>query len=235
MNGFRIAILSLMVVVVAVFVWVVAVELGDKSLAHENASRESEMNDREEKIMSLSAKAQTETADESITPNALVQQQRDEVQAAMNSVHANEEQRTLAQMEEQRRLEEEETMAAQQAKELAAAAAIGMVTVIEPNLDYFAFKPLGKQEIYEGLIIALRRGDGSTFICEGKVTHQHESGVWFAVFKFDDYFPMDAKERKNNPAEGDLVFITDYDTADQLRKEAMSYPESESAPAEEAP
>ncbi len=221
-----------MVAVVAVFFWFVTVELSDKSLARENYSRQGEEKTRNEQMNLINA-VQSDSAEKDENVD-LVQKQRDEVQAAINSMHANEEQRTLAQIEEQRRIEEEEALAAQQAKELAEAAAIGMVTVIEPNLDYFAFKPLGKQEISEGLIIALRRGDGSTFICEGKVTHQHESGVWFAEFKFDDYFPMDAKERKNNPAEGDLVFITDYDTADQLRKEAMSYPESESAPAQDA-
>ena len=49
-----------MVVVVAVFVGFVVVVLGDKSLAHENASRESEMDKRDEQMMSLNAKAQTE-------------------------------------------------------------------------------------------------------------------------------------------------------------------------------
>lgn len=220
MNGFRIAILSLMAIVVALLSYVVFEVLPNKQREHEAHTRSANAAD-----FNL---PHAPAADATVANNTDANHEaRESANAAVERVHANEEQRTLAQTEEQRRIKEEEEMAAQLARESAEAEAIGMVTGIAPDYSFLAFKPLGEQQISEGLVIALRRGEDDYIICEGKVLRQHESGEWIADIISDSFFGSEetAQERPM-PAAGDLVIITPFDTADQLRSESQSYPEA---------
>lgn len=224
MNGFRIAILSLMAIVVALLSYVVFEVLPNKQREHEAHTRSANATD----FNLPHAPAADATVVDSADAN---QEARESANAAVERVHANEEQRTLAQTEEQRRIQEEEEMAAQLAREAAEAEAIGMVTGIAPDFSFLAFKPLGDHQISEGLVIALRRGDDDYIICEGKVLRQHESGEWIADIISDSFFGSEnADQDRPKPAEGDLVIVTPFDTADQLRGEAQSYPEAEFQP-----
>ncbi|MBE6418666.1 MAG: hypothetical protein E7031_00885 [Akkermansiaceae bacterium] len=219
MNGFRIAILTLMVFVVALLFYFVVEMLPNQQRAYEDYARTKAVQN-----LALSTTASPEESTQPTTPEEL-NKLRVEAQEAAERVQSNEEIRTLAQAEEQQRRAAEEEMAAQLAKESAEAAAIGMVTGVALEEGFLSFKPLGEQQISEGLIVALRRGDDDYIICEATVQRYHESGEWIADIRQDSFSSQqDGAVDRPKPAEGDLVIITPFETGDELRRESQDIP-----------
>lgn len=214
MNGFRIAILSLMVLVVALLFYFVIEMLPNQQRAFEDYNRS--------KVTQNLGSAE-DVSDELVTDEKTASELdklRNESREAVDRVHANEEHRTVAQAEEAKRREAEAAMEAELARESAQAEALGMVTEVALEAGFFSFKPLGEQQISEGLVVALRRGDDDYIICEAVVSRYYEeSGEFIADIRNDSFFSTEDADRPK-PAKGDLVIITPFDTADQLRQDS---------------
>ncbi|MBR1997387.1 MAG: hypothetical protein IJ993_03145 [Akkermansia sp.] len=217
MNGFRIAILSLMVLVVALLFYFVIAMLPNQQRAFEDYNRTKATN-----ALVTNAETASEVQEDSDSAAAL-EKLRAESRQAEDRVHANEEHRTIAQAEEQQRRESEQAMAEELARESAEAAALGMVTEVALDAGFFSFKPLGDPQISEGLVVALRRGSDEYIICEAVVTRFYEeSGEFIADIKTDSFStPQKGDIERPKPAKGDLVILTPFDTADELRKKSM--------------
>lgn len=216
MNGFRIAILSLMVLVVALLFYFVIAMLPEQQRAYEDYQRTQETN----KLNAAGKTAEAEVAPDEA--ESALDQQRDAAREAMERVNAEEEHRTIAQAEEQQRRESEQALAAELAKESAQAEALGMVTEVALEAGFFSFKPMGNHQISEGLVVALRRGSDEYIICEAVVTRFYEeSGEFIADIKNDPFSTTQEGDiERPKPAKGDLVIVTPFDTADQLRRES---------------
>lgn len=172
--------------------------------------------------------AEADVADEMTVSDATSQELnklREESQQAVDRVHANDEHRTIALAEEQKRRESEAAMAAELARETAEASAMGLVTAVALKEGFFTFKPVGQQQISEGLVIALRRADDDYIICEAVVTRFYEeSGEYVADIRNNDFSSKNTTDRPT-PKEGDLVVVSPFATADQLRADGAMLPD----------
>lgn len=224
MNGFRIAILSLMVLVVALLFYFVIAMLPEKQRAFEDYNRT-----KATSALGNTGSQETAPAVETAVEGEL-DKLRDESRKAVDRVHANEEHRTIAQAEEQQRRESEAALAAELARESAEAEALGMVTEVALEAGFFSFKPMGEHQISEGLVVALRRGADEYIICEAVVSRFYEeSGEFIADIKNDAFSTQQEGDiERPKPAKGDLVIITPFDTADQLRRESAEAAAAES-------
>lgn len=217
MNGFRIAILSLMVLAVGILFYFVVEMLPNQQRVFDDYHRS-------KAISALGA--DSETADAYATDEKAAQELerlRQESAQAVDRVHSNEEHRTVAQAEEVQRRESEKAMADQLARETAEASALGLVTAVALEDGFFSFKPLGNEPISEGLVIAVRRGEDDYIICEAIVSRYYEeSGEYIADIK-NDAFSSSATNGKSDrpvPGKGDLIVLSPFATADQLRGNA---------------
>lgn len=214
MNGFRIAILSLMVLVVALLFYFVIEMLPGQQRAYEDYNRSK---------LTQNLGVTEDMASEDVTnekTESELDRLRNESRQAVDRVHANEEHRTVVQAEEQQRRESEAAMEAELARESAEAEALGMVTEVALEAGFFSFKPLGEQQINEGLVVALRRGDDEYIICEAVVTRFYEeSGEFIADIRNDSFSSSEDADRPK-PAKGDLVIITPFASADDLRHDS---------------
>ncbi len=217
MNGFRIAILSLMVLAVGILFYFVVEMLPNQQRVFDDYHRS-------KAIGALNADAEasgTYVADEKAAQE--LEKLRQESAQAVDRVHSNEEHRTVAQAEEVQRRESEKAMADQLARETAEASALGLVTEVALDAGFFSFKPLGNEPISEGLVIAVRRGDDDYVICEAIVSRYYEeSGEYIADIKNDAFSSVatNSKGERPVPGKGDLIVVSPFATADQLRGSA---------------
>ncbi len=214
MNGFRIVILSLMVLVVALLFYFVIEMLPNQQRAYEDYNRSKAT----QNLGNTQENAAEDVTDDKTESE--LDKLRSESRQAVDRVHANEEHRTVALAEEQQRREAEAAMEAQLARESAEAEALGMVTEVALDAGFFSFKPLGDQQINEGLIVALRRGDDEYIICEAVVTRFYEESGEFIADIRNDSFSSSADEDRPKPAKGDLVIITPFESAEDLRHDS---------------
>lgn len=205
-----------MVLVVALLFYFVIAMLPEQQRAYEDYRRTQETNKIHAAAATEEEIAETDNSDSELD------KQRDAAREAMNRVNAEEEHRTIAQAEEEQRRASEQALAEELARESAQAEALGMVTEVALEAGFFSFKPLGEQQISEGLVVALRRGADEYIICEAVVTRFYaESGEFIADIKNDPFTTTQEGDiERPKPAKGDLVIITPFDTADQLRRES---------------
>ncbi|MDO4751061.1 MAG: hypothetical protein Q4A24_03045 [Akkermansia sp.] len=213
MNGFRIAILTLLVLVVGLLFYVVIGVLPNQKKSYDLYVMSKNTPTQQTDVDDADASAAPTEADERLRRLREEQTQTDEQSLA------EEERRTVALAEEQRRRESEAAMADQLDDE-AAQAPLGLVTGVAPSEGFLSFKPMGKDVISKGLIVAVRRGESDYVICEAEVDYLHEeSGEYIANIREQDFSSSVDKDstEKLIPAVGDQVIISPFASAQQLR------------------
>ena len=216
MNGFRIAILSLLVLVVGLLFYCVAYVIP-------NQQRSRELYD-----MSLTTKAQQAPTDEADTTAAPTEEDerlrklREQQTQTDEETLAEEERRAVAYAEEKRRRESEAAVAAELGQD-AAQAALGLVTGVAPAEGFLTFKPMGDAVIDKGLVVAVRRGESDFVICEAEVDYLHEeSGEYIANIRTQDFSASASSEEQDAadkmiPTVGDQIIISPFASTQELR------------------
>ena len=233
MNGFRIAILSLLALVVGLLFYCVMVMIP-------NQQKSRELYD-----MGLSTLAQQTSGDEGDSASAptdederLRKLREQQTQTDEESL-AEEERRAVAYAEEKRRRESEAAMANELEQE-ASQSALGLVTGVAPADGFLTFKPMGDAVVNSGLIVAVRRGDSDFVICEAEVDYLHEeSGEYIASIREQDFSASASSDDKEAagkmiPAVGDQIIVSPFASAQQLRNDnPFLNPDPPSVPAAE--
>lgn len=233
MNGFRIAILSLLVLVVGLLFYCVMVMIP-------NQQKSRELYD-----MGLTTMAQQASGDDVDTPasptdeDERLRKLREQQTQTDEESLAEEERRAIAYAEEKRRRESEAALANEFEQETAQAA-LGLVTGVAPAEGFLTFKPMEKAVVNTGLIVAVRRGDSDYVICEAQVDYLHEeSGEYIASIREQDFSASSSDEDKKAaskmiPAVGDQIIVSPFASTQQLRSDnPFLNPDPPSIPAAE--
>lgn len=241
MNAFRITILALLTIVVAVMIYVVCVMLpgmqADQkiyNISQQSAKNQLQAADHRERVSGYG-----ETAEAGGLAGA-VSESEEADRLAESSVHEAEERAVI---EEARRKVEAEQ---RRAMEDAAAGpqtdgAIGLVTSFNQAWLSILFKPAVKDVLNEGVVVAVRR-DG-VVLCEATVDfHDEESGQVGATLRPQEFgkTQMEVDEDAWLPVVGDEVIYSPFASVRDLRREntfltpqPLSVPAVPAAPAEQ--
>ncbi len=233
MNGFRIAILSLLVLVIGLLFYCVMVMIP-------NQQRSRELYDMGLTTMAQQAPADDATATEAPTDeDERLRKLREQQNKTDEESLAEEERRAVAYAEERRRRESEAAMA-NELEQDSAQTALGLVTGVAPAEGFLTFKPMADAVIDKGLIVAVRRGESDYVICEAEVDYLHEeSGEYIANIRTQDFSASASADEKDAaakmiPTVGDQIIISPFASTQQLRSDnPFLNPDPPSVPAAE--
>lgn len=217
MNGFRITVLALLVLVVGVMFYAIFVFLpgmqADRNIyeisrnSAANAQREaghrekvSEYGESAEKQELATAYSEAEAADDDARKSVYEAEERAVIEEAKRKAEAA--------------LEREVKEADEAGK------AIGLVTSFNKEWVSIMFKPVVKDTLNEGTIIAVRRE--GVVLCEAVVDlHDDESGQLGATMKPQEFGKAQASidEEKLLPRPGDEVIFSPFASAKDLRRD----------------
>ena len=220
MNGFRIAILSLMVLVVALVAVAVLVVLPHQQMAYEDYTRSQQ---READALAAEQRA-LETAEQNTLPAVPEQvlQSRENTARSKESLKENEEKRFLDLEEEKAQRKQMAEKEAARAREAAQATALGVVMEVDPEYgSFFTFKPIGNSVLNVGQVIAVRRDESEFIVCEATITKYYEEHGVYAAELCPQSFMMGDAETKPLPERGNFVIQTPFKTAQELRANAQ--------------
>lgn len=217
MNAFRVAILSLLVVVVGVMCYAVFVLLPGMQADHDiyeisqkNAQAAAQDAGHREKV---SEYATDTRSDELATAYSEAENaERD----AEKLVYEAEEKAVI----EEAKRKAEAALAQQTKQESQEAKAIGLVTSFNKDWVSIMFKPAVQEPLNEGLVIAVRRE--GVILCEATVDFRdEESGQLGATLKPQEFgkAQVNIDEEKMLPIPGDEVIYSPFATAHDLRAE----------------
>ncbi len=231
MNGFRITILALLVLVVGLMFYVVFVTLPSQQADYNiyQISQQVAQNEREAASHRERVSAFGEAAEQSELSSAYAEAEAADREAVRNVSDA-EEQAVLA--EARRRAEAE--AAAQTAAPAGSQTdgAIGLVTNFNSEWVSIRFKPAVESPLNEGLIVAVRR-DG-VVLCEAVVDWKdEESGEIGATLKPQEFgsTQVDVNEEAILPVPGDEVIYSPYASSRDLRRDdSFLHPQPATAP-----
>ncbi len=220
MNGFRIAILSLMVVVVVLVSVAVLVVLPNQQMAYEDYTR-AQQREADAQAHEQRDRDVAEGATDYAVPEHVLKS-RENSARSKETLKENEEKRFLDMEEEKARRKELAEKEAARAREAAQATALGIVMEVDPEYgSFFTFKPIGNSVLSEGQVIAVRRDESEFVVCEAKITKYYEDhGVYAAEICPQNFMGSD-KEKAPTPAAGNFVIQTPFETAQQLRASAQ--------------
>ncbi|MBE6417741.1 MAG: hypothetical protein E7033_04670 [Akkermansiaceae bacterium] len=220
MNGFRIAILSLMVVVVALVAVAVLVVLPNQQMAYEDYTRAQQREADARAHEQRDRDAAEGTTGLEVPEHVL--KSRENSARSKEELKENEEKRFLDMEEEKARRKELAEKEATRAREAAQATALGIVMEVDPEYgSFFTFKPIGNSVLSVGQVIAVRRDESEFVVCEAKITKYYEDHGVYSAELCPQSFMGGEQEKTPAPAPGNFVIQTPFQTAQQLRANAQ--------------
>lgn len=220
MNGFRIAILSLMVVVVALVAVAVLVVLPNQQMAYEDYTRAQQREADAQAIEQRDRDAAERTVSPEVPEHVL--KSRENSARSKEALKENEEKRFLDMEEEKARRKELAEKESARAREAAQATALGIVMEVDPEYgSFFTFKPIGNSVLSVGQVIAVRRDESEFVVCEATITKYYEDHGVYAAEICPQYFMGAEQETVPTPKPGNFVIQTPFETAQQLRANAQ--------------
>lgn len=216
MNGFRVAILVLLCLVVGLMAYVVFEVLPDRQTDYNlyNMARKNAGYDLQEEAH----RERLDRYGDATDPDLQAAQNLIEENERKAEIAVNEAEEKAVIEEVKRREETERALAAQGAapKE----ESLGRVASYNEEWRSILVEPLSNQPISTGLVVAVRR-DGR-IVCEATVDILDESGQFGASIKdavFSQSVDINADSDMFTPKVGDEVIISPFPTASQLRSE----------------
>lgn len=215
MNGFRITILALLVLVVGLMFYVIFVTLpgmqADRNIYE--ISQKTALNARENASHLDRVSNYGDGAEKEELASAYSADEQSKRQAEKSLYEAEEK----AVIEEARR-KAEEALALEVKAADEAPAAIGLVTAFNRDWVSIMFRPAVKDPLNEGLIVAVRR-DG-VVLCEATVDYKdEESGQIGATLKPQEFgkTQVNIDEEKMLPMPGDEVIYSPFESTQDLK------------------
>lgn len=229
MNGFRITILVLLSLTVALMFYAFVELLPARQEQYQMYQTQLRINEYEKRQQEHDARmarlgVEVDTPEVAAAKAAAAEEEKKNEA----DLTAAEEHSVIASVKRRQEIEE----AANAAEEAAKPSTLGTVTSYLEDCTVLLFKPNGSAPVNEGLIIAVRRDD--YIVCEATVDGKDEiSGQITAAVKYADFGGVaDAAAEANQiPRPGDDVIISPFPSSRDLRLENYESPEIPATPA----
>ena len=208
MNGFRITILVLLSLAVALLLCMVTVFQNSQREAYETYLTEVKANERKQMIAAHNDRmarigVQQERGEDAETLLAAQQKQDEEV--------TRQEERNVLDSAQRQGADRE---AKEAASEASAPPAIGLVASHNAQWGFIMVKPVSDEPMPRGTLVAIRRGDA--IIGEAELGERDEDGQINATLRQDQYTQGKSAD-KFTPVVGDEIIISPYLSSSELR------------------